>query len=112
MRGASLCSCLPLRMLRVYYGSRYRCEPTPRISIGGPIFGLGFWTLHNHLVGAGSRRFEGVRSMKTVCLSGRRKRLWWEENIVMLPTPLLQSMVAHGASEDWVRMCNEQDGVE
>ena len=60
----------------------------------------------------GAGDLEGVRSMKTVCLSGRRKRLWWEENIVMLPTSLLKSMVVHGASEDLVRMCNVQESIE
>ena len=51
-------------------------------------------TLRNHLGGAWAGDLESVRSMKTVCLSGRRGRLWWEVNIVML----LKSMVGGARS--------------
>ena len=38
----------------------------------------------------GARDLEDVRSMKTGCLSWRRRRLWWEENIVLLLKSLAQ----------------------
>ena len=50
-------------------------------------------TLRNHLVGEGAGDLEDVRSMKAGCLSGRRRKIWWEQNIVMFLKSLLKSLV-------------------